>query len=154
MSTDLLIQTTVVSSCSVQCSSLLPLPPCLSQSLIFPSLSDFRLVPSFQLPPIAGKSSSFGGGWGSRNTAHNAWTHQLSRFYSVLFWHPVLPIFLWIIVPFVIRAPNETHQEFLLLQEQWNNSPTADRCNWQDGAPRGAQGSTALIVLFFFPFPR
>lgn len=72
MSTDLLIQTTVVSSCSVQCSSLLPLPPCLSQSLIFPSLSDFRLVPSFQLPPIAGKSSSFGGdgGHGTQPTMH------------------------------------------------------------------------------------
>lgn len=27
---------------------------------------------------------------------------------------------------------------------------TTNHWSWQDGAPRGTQGSTALIVLFFF----
>lgn len=147
-----------IASCSAVFSEAETSPPCPLSCIVLNLFSFllhvFPFFFLFQLLPVEYRSNSFREKKANKKTPHNVQcTNPPAQQISLgAVWHLILPVFLWIIVPFVIRAPNETHQEFLLLQEQWSNSVNHQSLELAGWAPGGVQGSTALIVLFF-PFP-
>ena len=87
------------------------------------------------------------------NTTHNAWTTSSADFTWYCFGIQAYPYFCESLCHLWSELQMKLTRNFYYSKNSEVIVWTTDHWSWQDRAPRGAQGSTALVVLFFFPFP-